>query len=131
LRDWCPGVCSSDLVGVLLGQSADKYTVKCTRASRKDIHFDTEPYQHIAAASEVVDGSGYYQPGATDFGKMLSFFGSLRYDYKGKYYLSASMRADASSLVNPAYRGGYFPTLSAAWIISEEGFLEHLKDKIN
>lgn len=118
-------------VDVLLGQSADKYTVKGTRASRKNIPFDTEPYQHIAAASEVVDGSGYYQPGATDFGKMLSFFGSLRYDYKGKYYLSGSMRADASSLVNPAYRWGYFPTLSAAWIISEEGFFENLKDKIN
>ncbi|HSC38051.1 MAG TPA: hypothetical protein VLD19_09280, partial [Chitinophagaceae bacterium] len=56
-------------------------------------------------------------------------FGSLRYNYKEKYFLAGTMRADASSLVNPLYRWGYFPTVSGAWIISEEPFFEKVPVK--
>src|SRR5439155_2756735 len=56
---------------------------------------------------------------------------SLRYNYKEKYFLSGTLRADASSLVNPLYRWGYFPTVSGAWIVSAEPFFEKLSDKIS
>ncbi|RSK41904.1 SusC/RagA family TonB-linked outer membrane protein [Mangrovimonas spongiae] len=55
---------------------------------------------------------------------LLSYFGRLNYDYKGKYLLTASLRADASSKLNPDDRWGYFPSAALAWNISKEPFLE-------
>lgn len=116
---------------ILLGQSADQYTVKGTATERKDIPFDEEPYRHVSGAATLVDGTGYYQPGAQPFGKMVSYFGSLRYNFKDRYYVSGTMRADASSLVNPEYRWGYFPSLSAAWAVSDEPFFQGLTRTVN
>lgn len=116
---------------VLVGQSADSYAVKGTSAQRIGIPYDSDPYRYIPAAGPTNTGEGTYQPGAGPFGKMLSFFGSLRYNYKNKYYLTGSMRADGSSMVNPDYRWGYFPTVSGAWTISEENFFTNLSNIVN
>jgi TonB-dependent starch-binding outer membrane protein SusC len=118
-------------IDILVGQSADDYTNKGTSLTKKGIPYDLEAYRYVSAAPTLVSASGYYQPGAASFGKMISYFGSLRYNYKEKYYVAGTMRADASSLVNPLYRWGYFPTVSAAWIISEEPFFQTLKNKID
>lgn len=56
---------------------------------------------------------------------LLSYFGRLNYDYKGKYLLTASMRADASSKLNPDDRWGYFPSVALAWKLSDEDFLKN------
>jgi len=61
--------------------------------------------------------------GSSDEG-LLSGFGRLQYNFKERYLLSAVMRADASSQFGPERRVGYFPSLSAGWRISEEGFME-------
>jgi TonB-linked SusC/RagA family outer membrane protein len=58
---------------------------------------------------------------------LLSFFGRLNYDYKGKYLVTSTMRADGSSKFGPAYRWGYFPSAAVAWRLSEENFLEGTK----
>ncbi|HEY4109110.1 SusC/RagA family TonB-linked outer membrane protein [Puia sp.] len=118
---------------LLAGQSTDKYFVKATSAARQGptaIPLDDPSFQYISAATgTITGGGGSYQPGATPWGNMVSYFGSLRYNYKQKYYLAGTMRADASSLVNPLYRWGYFPTVSGAWIVSEEPFFGKLADK--
>ena len=54
---------------------------------------------------------------------LLSYFGRLNYDYKGKYLLTATLRADASSKLNPDDRWGYFPSVAAAWNIHNEDFM--------
>jgi TonB-linked SusC/RagA family outer membrane protein len=56
---------------------------------------------------------------------LLSYFGRLNYDYKGKYLLTATLRADASSKLNPNDRWGYFPSVAVAWNISREDFMEN------
>ncbi|MBX6360592.1 MAG: SusC/RagA family TonB-linked outer membrane protein [Acidobacterium ailaaui] len=121
-------------IDLLAGQSADKYTYKGTSASRKDIPLDEQSFRYISAAATVTGGSGSYQPGAAGgnrWGIMTSYFGSVRYNYKEKYYLSGSFRADGSSLINPKYRWGYFPTVSGAWVISEESFFSKLSHTIS
>lgn len=55
---------------------------------------------------------------------LLSYFGRANYDYKGKYYLTATLRADASSKLNPDDRWGIFPSFAAAWSIHKEDFME-------
>jgi TonB-linked SusC/RagA family outer membrane protein len=59
---------------------------------------------------------------------LLSYFGRLQYDYAGKYLLSASIRRDGSSRFGPQRRFGVFPAASAAWRISQEGFLDGASD---
>ena len=118
-------------VNILAGHSYDSYATKSTSASRENIPFDKEPFRYINGGNLVTGGSGGYQPGAGPFGKMLSYFGSLRYNYKEKYYLTGTMRADASSLVNPLYRWGYFPSVSGAWIISQEPFFQDLNKTVS
>jgi TonB-linked SusC/RagA family outer membrane protein len=54
--------------------------------------------------------------------RRLSYFGRMQYDYKGKYLLSAMLRRDASTKFGPGNKVGYFPSFTAGWIISDEGF---------
>lgn len=63
---------------------------------------------------------------------MNSYFGRLTYSYDNKYLFQASLRNDNSSLFAPDKRAGYFPAVSAGWIISNESFwapetINHLK----
>jgi TonB-linked SusC/RagA family outer membrane protein len=122
-------------IDLLAGQSADNFIVKGTIVTKKGIPFEQEPYRYVSAATTIVNSTGWKQSGAwTDkmpFGKMVSYFGSFRYNFKERYFLSATMRADATSLVNPLYRWGYFPTLSAAWVISDEAFFKDLNKTVN
>ena len=55
---------------------------------------------------------------------LLSYFGRFNYDYDSKYLFTATLRADASSKLNPNDRWGYFPSLAAAWNIHKENFME-------
>jgi TonB-linked SusC/RagA family outer membrane protein len=118
-------------VNVLAGHSYDNYATKGTDATRETIPFDEDPFRYINGGITVTGGSGGFQQGAAPFGRMLSFFGSLRYNFKERYYLAGTMRADASSLVNPLYRWGYFPSVSAGWIISDEQFFSSLSKSIS
>lgn len=56
--------------------------------------------------------------------RLLSYFGRVQYDYKGKYLLSAVVRRDGSSNFGPKNKFGYFPSGSVGWILSEEDFLK-------
>lgn len=58
---------------------------------------------------------------------MMSFFGRLNYNYKSKYYATATFRADGSSKFRGSNRFGYFPSGSLAWNFMEESFAKSLK----
>ncbi len=53
---------------------------------------------------------------------MLSYLARLNYNYKSRYYLTASFRADGSSKFPQNNRFGYFPSASVAWNFTEEDF---------
>lgn len=58
---------------------------------------------------------------------LLSFFGRLNYDYKSKYLLSATFRADGTSKFLGNNHWGYFPSAAVAWRISSESFMENTR----
>jgi len=64
---------------------------------------------------------------ATDYSR-LSYFGRLGYNYKEKYMLNATLRADGSSRFASGHRWGYFPSASAGWTISNESFMASASD---
>ena len=55
---------------------------------------------------------------------LLSYFGRLNYDIQGKYLFTATMRADASSKLNPDDRWGFFPSFAMAWNVDQEDFFK-------
>lgn len=56
--------------------------------------------------------------------RMLSFFGQANYNYRHKYLLSLTARADGSTKFAPGNQWGYFPSIAGAWVLSEEDFLQ-------
>lgn len=58
---------------------------------------------------------------------LASFLGRLTYNYDDRYLLTANIRYDGSSRFAPGHRWGSFPSLSAAWRISNESFMRDAK----
>ncbi len=54
----------------------------------------------------------------------LSFFARANYDYLGRYYLTATFRADCSTRFEKENQWGYFPSVAAAWRMSDEPWME-------
>ena len=59
--------------------------------------------------------------------RTASFFGQANYNYKHKYLISATFRADGSTKFAPGNQWGYFPSVSGAWVMSEEKFMKNVK----
>lgn len=62
---------------------------------------------------------------------MLSYFGRIGYSYDGKYIAELNGREDQSSRFAPEHRGGFFPSGSIAWRVSEENFFAPVKPYVN
>lgn len=82
------------------------------------------PYEQEQAwyidQAETVPPTGVGDGGARQYG--ISYFGRLSYNYGDRYLLYATMRADGSSKYQQKW--GYFPTIGAGWVISEESFMK-------
>ena len=59
-----------------------------------------------------------------DEDRRMSYFGRLNYNYKQTYLLNATFRADGSSRFAAQNRWGYFPSVSAGWVTTNEKFME-------
>lgn len=60
--------------------------------------------------------------------RLLSYFGRVNYNYNETYMASLVFRADGSSNFAPSNRWGYFPSISAGWVISNESFMSNTKN---
>lgn len=56
----------------------------------------------------------------------LSYYSRLQYNFREKYLLDATMRVDGSSNFGPSNKYGYFPSVNAGWVVSEEPFLSSI-----
>jgi len=81
--------------------------------------FPTPTLFELSAAS-IPTGNFSYQNNH----RIESYLSSLTYDYKDKYYMSASFRRDGTSRFSQESRWGNFYSVGASWRISEEPFLE-------
>ena len=53
--------------------------------------------------------------------KLISFFARAHYSYDERYMITATMRRDGSSKFGANHKWGWFPSVSAAWGISQRG----------
>ena len=75
-----------------------------------------------AGSDRPWDGTGSYWNNV----RMLSFMASGNYSLKDTYVLAATLRADASSKFGKSHRWGWFPSVSASWVASNEPFLKNV-----
>lgn len=59
--------------------------------------------------------------------KLISFLGRVNYSFADKYLVTASVRRDGSSVFGANHKWGTFPSVSLAWRLSDESFMQGLK----
>ena len=110
-------------ISVLLGQSIEKNGLGDSMGgSNINSIFDDFKHAYLDNTPIITNRTSLY---GSPWGKssLASFFGRVNYDYAGKYMGTVVMRADGSSNFARGHRWGYFPSVSAGWVISEEPFM--------
>lgn len=77
------------------------------------------------------DGATATSGGGANSWAMMSGFARLNYNYKQKYLLEVTGRYDGSSRFTKANRWGFFPSVSAGWVMSQENFLQQASDYLD
>lgn len=79
--------------------------------------------------SELVSGDAATASNSSSLTEstLMSFFGRVNYNFDERYLLEANLRYDGSSHFAKKHRWGLFPSVSAAWRISEEPFFAESK----
>ena len=102
------------------GYSFQKFKTEGVSAGNSDFLVDGFGYNSL--------GDGNYKKPSVDswasINSIASLFARVNYSYKSKYLLEATVRADAASNFDPENRWGYFPSVSAGWLMSEENFMK-------
>nr|WP_295863889.1 TonB-dependent receptor [uncultured Chitinophaga sp.] len=110
---------------VMAGTSALKATGVSMTGNNRDLRIADLWHAYLSVAQNVTKGAPYMSVSGGPFTNALaSYFGRLQYNYKEKYLLNLTFRADGSSRFAPDNRWGYFPSVSAGWVVSKEGFME-------
>jgi TonB-linked SusC/RagA family outer membrane protein len=80
----------------------------------------------------AIDGMPAVQSGTKETVRNISFYGRVSYSYNSKYMLQATIRRDGSSVFGKDHQWGTFPSVSAAWNITEEDFMknQHIFDNL-
>ena len=73
----------------------------------------------------VIDGIKAVQSGTKETIRNISYYGRVSYSYNSRYMLQATIRRDGSSVFADGHRWGTFPSVSAAWNITEEDFMQN------
>ena len=116
-RDFLP----DQNLNIMLGQEIYSNTSEQLRASVRYLPKYIDAEGGLAMMNMGTADPIYTMDAAPD--NLSSFFGRAIYDYKGKYSLSATIRADGSGKFAPGYQWGYFPSAGAYWRISDENFM--------
>lgn len=106
---------SAHSFGALIGNTIQSNTVTFNQA--EGTGFPNNSYTQISAASTRTAFETWSKS------NLASFFTRFDYSFDNKYFLEVSLRADASSRFGANNKWGYFPSVGAAWRVSEESFL--------
>lgn len=117
------------MAGMSFIQSSNMFTTGTVQGQGTDIGFpNTDPlYAYFAYRSG--DYSQTVTGGEEIKARRLAYYGRFNWDYKDKYFVQASLRADAADLsqLPQSGRWGYFPAVSLGWTISNESFMQNVK----
>lgn len=104
----------------LLGYTMQRTTQEIS--NMVGLNSPNDDFTTLAQAAQIDQGQTYTaKVGPVG---LISYLGRINYDYKNKYLFSASLRTDGSSKFYSGNKYGWFPAVSAGWVISSEKFME-------
>ena len=104
---------------VMAGTSFKDEGFTMLTAQGKNFPTDMEQSWYISQAVNI-PANAVSDDGSAQYG--MSYFGRIAYNFKEKYLLYATMRADGSNKYQQKW--GYFPTVGVGWVLTEEKFLK-------
>jgi TonB-dependent starch-binding outer membrane protein SusC len=107
-------------IDATLGYSFEKS--KSDQTFTQGEQFPSDDLRSLNSAGRITGGGS----SITEFA-LESFFGRINYSFNSRYLFGLSARYDGSSVFGEDKRYGFFPAVSAGWIISEEAFLNNSK----
>lgn len=107
-------------LNLMAGYSYLKNTYEGFGATRSGFSTNAFGYNNLAAGTDYRQSDVYSYKGET---KLISFFGRVNYSLMDRYMLTATIRHDGSSVFGADHKWGNFPSVSAAWRISNEEFM--------
>ena len=113
---------------ILAGQSLEKWGYGSSVNVTNSVSLFPGSFDHAYITNANVVDPAYTSIGGSPNGQgaLSSFFGRLNYNYNETYLLSVVMRADGSSNFARGHRWGYFPSVSAGWVLTNEPFMENV-----
>lgn len=112
-------------VSGVAGMSQEWYEARMFEASRTNLSTELEPTLNLGDPSTMSNNATYSS------WALRSGFGRVSYNYDERYLLEANIRYDLSSRFHKSVRGGWFPSVSAGWRISEEHFMSFAKSIVD
>ncbi|AGA79343.1 SusC/RagA family TonB-linked outer membrane protein [Echinicola vietnamensis] len=100
-------------------QSIQKDNLEETFLSVQGIPAESQSYNRLGDASQITGAN----TNLTQW-TLLSFMGRLNYNFKGKYLITGTLRADGSSKFGENNKFSYFPSVAVGWNISDEPFFK-------
>ncbi|MGY5846595.1 SusC/RagA family TonB-linked outer membrane protein [Salegentibacter sp. HM20] len=107
----------------LLGTEYINSRISTLNASRTRFDFTQPNFRYMDFGDTEQD---IWNGGIAEEWSLFSYFGSMTYSFEDRYMVTANLRADASSRFAEENQWGYFPSVSAGWMISEENFTTDL-----
>lgn len=111
----------------LLGMEASRYDGTYLGAESGSLKegFDDWGHAWIDNATSTSNDNGLSARGYPEnASRNVSYFGRVGWNYQEKYMVNATLRADGSSRFASGNRFGYFPSISAGWVITGEPFMQ-------
>lgn len=106
-------------IGLLVGTEAQKVYQTSINGLVYDVPaVQSEWYLQNGNASTAQNGSGVLEYTTN------SYLGRLTYSYDDRILLTANFRADGSSVFAVGHQWGYFPGISAGWVVTRENFMK-------
>lgn len=95
-----------------------------TNGSLRD-GFDTWTYAYLSNGTATNQEGGLSVSGSPwDEERMVSYFGRVGWNWQEKYMATATLRCDGSARFAKGHRFGWFPSISAGWVVTNEKFME-------
>lgn len=104
----------------LAGMTSNSYRNDNVGGSKTNLLFNDFGHGYI---NNGTDEESYKSFGGASEHALLSYFARGNYSFNGKYIVEAVMRADGSSNFGSNNRFGYFPAVSAGWVLTKEPFM--------
>lgn len=112
-------------IDALVGSSLEKWGYgESLSASNVNSNFGDLEHAYLSNVSTTPSSMSSISGSPSQKNSIASFFARANWNWKEKYMASATMRADGSSVFARGYRWGYFPSVSAGWVITNEDFFK-------